>query len=152
MPRTQEDVESYLLALGRTYESAGGTLVLTSGPLSSGQGSTPIAIRVQPPIVELQLSIGAPPADAGRQLALYQRLLELNATDLLHSAYGIENGEIVLTASLELENLDRNELEAVLADIDMALLRHIGALRQLATGQLATGQPASGRLAGDPAG
>lgn len=128
MPRTQEDVESYLLALGRTYESSGGTLVLHA----AGQAATPIAIRVQPPIVEVQLSIGAPPIEEARQLALYRRLLELNATDLVHAAYALENGEIVITASLELENLDRNELEAVLADIDMAVLRHIASLSELA--------------------
>lgn len=127
MPRTQEDVENYLLALGRTYESSQGTLVLYAG-----EGSTPIAVRVEPPIVEVQLSIGAPPTDQAHQVALFRRLLELNATDLAHSAYALENGEIVLTASLELENLDRNELEAVLADIDMALLRHIASLRELA--------------------
>ncbi len=127
MPRTQEDVENYLLALGRSYESSKGTLVLYAG-----EGSTPIAVRVQPPIVEVQMSIGAPPADEGRQLQLFRRLLELNATDLAHSAYALENGEIMLTASLELENLDKNELEAVLADIDMALLRHIASLRELA--------------------
>jgi len=127
MPRTLEDVESYLLALGRTYESSGGTLVL-----HTGESSMAFALRVQPPIVEVQLAVGHPPDDPARQLALYRRLLEFNATDLLHSAYGIENGEIVLTASLELENLDKNELEAVLADIDMALLRHIAPLRELA--------------------
>ena len=128
MPRTQEDVESYLLALGRTYESSGGTLLLHA----AGQPQTPIAIRVQPPIVEVQLAVGAPPVDHAHQLAVYRRLLELNATDLAHAAYALENGEIVLQASLELENLDKNELEAVLADIDMAVLRHIASLSELA--------------------
>jgi hypothetical protein len=127
MPRTQEDVENFLLDLGRTYESSGGTLVL-----HGGDGSTPIAIRVQPPICEIQISIGASPKDASREAALFRRLLELNATDLVHSKYALEHGEIVLVASLALENLDRNELEAVLADIDMALLRHIASLRELA--------------------
>lgn len=139
MPRTQEDVESYLLALGRTYESSGGTLVLHA----AGQSQTPIAIRVQPPIVEVQLAVGAPPADHAHQLAVFRRLLELNATDLAHAAYALENGEIVLQASLELENLDKNELEAVLADIDMAVLRHIASLSELAGRG-----PASARSAG----
>jgi hypothetical protein len=128
MPRTQEDVESYLLALGRTYESSGGTLVVHAG----GPHPTAVAIRVQPPIVEVQLAVGTPPRDEALQLGLYRRLLELNATDLVHAAYALENGEIVLTASLELENLDMNELEAVLADIDVAHLRHIASLSELA--------------------
>jgi hypothetical protein len=127
MPRSLEDVESYLLALGRSYETSGGTLVLAPSP-----GQPPIAIRVQAPIVEVMLSIGAPPESDARKLPLFQRLLELNATDLAHAAYALEDGQIVLVASLSLENLDRNELEAVLADMDMALLRHVASLRELA--------------------
>jgi len=129
MPRTQEDVESYLFALGRTFESAGGTLILRGH-----SSSTPIAMRVEPPILEVQVSIGAPPGDAAQKVGLYERLLELNATDLAHAAYALEQGQIVLTASLSLENLDQNELEAVLADMDMALLRHLAELRDLAGG------------------
>lgn len=129
MPRTQEDVESFLLALGRTFESDGGTLVLRGH-----SSSTPIAVRVQPPILEVQLAIGAPPPDAAQKLGIFQRLLELNATDLAHAAYALEGGQIVLVASLSLENLDKNELEAVLADMDMALLRHLAELRDLAGG------------------
>lgn len=127
MPRTLEDVENYLLALGRTYESSGGTLVI-----APSETRPPIAIRVQPPIVEVQMSIGAPPTEPERQLAMFRRLLELNATDLAHAAYALEDGQIVLVSSLSLDNLDQNELEAVLSDIDMALLRHLASLRELA--------------------
>jgi Zn-dependent protease with chaperone function len=127
MPRTQEDVETFLLELGRTYETSGGTLVL-----APHENRPPVAVRVQPPIVEIQMSIGAPPPAADRQLPMFRRLLELNATDLAHAAYALEEGQIVLTSSLSLDNLDKNELEAVLADIDMALLRHLGELRELA--------------------
>lgn len=127
MPRTLEDVENYLLALGRTYESSGGTLVI-----APTETRPPIAIRVQPPIVEVQMSIGAIPDDPARQLPLFRRLLELNGTDLAHAAYAVEDDQIVLVSSLSLDNLDNNELEAVLSDIDMALLRHLAALRELA--------------------
>jgi hypothetical protein len=129
MPRTQEDVENYLLALGRTFETAGGTLVV-----NRVSGSTAIAIRVQPPIVEIHAVIGAPPNDVSQKLALFQRLLELNASDLAHAAYALEQNQIVLISSLSLDNLDQNELEAVMADIDMALLRHLAELRELAGG------------------
>ncbi len=39
---------------------------------------------------------------------------------------------MVLTGALELENLDLNELEAVLSDIDLALARHVPTLHELA--------------------
>jgi hypothetical protein len=53
---------------------------------------------------------------------------------LLHAAFAIESGQIVLTAALELQNLDTNELEAVLSDLDMALSEHVPALVSLAKG------------------
>src|SRR5215207_7482903 len=105
MPRTAEDVENFLIALNRPYETDAGTfLVGSSGP--------PIALRVAPPIVELQLDIGQIPGEA-KQALFFRRLLELNATDLIHASYGLEGDRVILSAALELENLDQNELEAV---------------------------------------
>jgi hypothetical protein len=127
MPRTAEDVETYLLQLDRRFESDGGTFVLTGGP-----GLPPIALRVSHPILAVRVSIGAVPADAAHQLGLFRRLLEYNATDLMHSSYGLEDGMIVLTAALALENLDANELEATLSDIDLALARHVPTLHDIA--------------------
>jgi hypothetical protein len=50
----------------------------------------------------------------------------------MHASYGIEAGTVVLSAALELENLDMNELEAILSDIDLALARHVPVLHDLA--------------------
>lgn len=127
MPRTAEDVENYLLTLDRRFEDDGGTLLVYSGP-----DLPPIALRVEPPIVAFRVAIGPVPPDEHHQAALFRRLLELNATDLMHTSYGIEDGTIVLTSALELENLDPNELEAVLSDIDLALARHVASLRDIA--------------------
>jgi hypothetical protein len=62
---------------------------------------------------------------------LFRKLLVLNATALVHAAYGIEGEKIVLSAALELKNLDLNELEAVLADLDMALANQVPTLRAI---------------------
>lgn len=129
MPRTVEDVETYLLQLDRTFENNHGTIVLTGR-----QGTPPIAIRVVPPVVAVRASIGPVPGDEAHQLRLFRRLLEYNATDLMHSSYGIEDNAIVLSAALALENLDQNELEVTLADIDLALARHIANLHDIAQG------------------
>ena len=63
-----------------------------------------------------------------------RRLLELNASGLLHAAFGIDSGQILLSAALELQNLDTNELEAVLADLDLALAEHVPGLVSLSKG------------------
>jgi hypothetical protein len=127
MPRTAEDVENYLLHLDRRFENDGGTYLVTGG-----QGSTPIAIRVAPPIVAVRVAIGKVPGDAEHQARLFRRLLEFNASDLMHVAYGIEGDTVVLSTALELENLDLNELEAALSDVDLALARHVPALFEAA--------------------
>ena len=131
MPRTAEDVENYLLQLDRRFENDAGTYVV-SGGVSGNQTPTPIAVRVAPPVVAIRVKIGAVPEDASHQLRLFKRLLEYNATDLMHISYGVEQGTVVLSAALELENLDLNELEAVLSDVDLALARHVPALHEAA--------------------
>jgi hypothetical protein len=127
MSRTPEDVETYLLQLDRRFENDAGTFLLSSGP-----SVPPIAIRIVPPIVAIRVSIGPAPNDDAHKAKLYTRLLEYNATDLMHASYGIENGTIVLSGALELENLDVNELDAMLSDIDVALARHISTLHEIA--------------------
>ncbi len=127
MPRTFEDVENYLIKLGRKYEAQGHTFLIHSGP-----DLPVIAARVVDPIVAVNVTIGPVPKEEAVQLKVYRRLLELNATDLMHASYGLEDGHIILSAALALENLDDNELEATLSDIDLALVGHTSELRELA--------------------
>lgn len=127
MPRTAEDVENYLLQLDRRFENDEGTYLV------SGSDGTPIALRVAPPIVAVRVSIGPAPKDEAHQLKLYTQLLRYNTSDLMHVSYGLENGNVVLSAALELENLDLNELDALLSDVDLALARHVPTLREAAT-------------------
>jgi len=127
MPRTAEDVENYLLQLDRPFKDDGGTYLVTGG-----QGSTPIAIRVAPPILAVRVVIGPVPEDAAHQTRFFRRLLEYNASDLMHISYGVEGNQVVLSAALELENLDLNELEATLSDVDLALARHVSVLYEAA--------------------
>ena len=124
MPRTREDVETYLYQLDRRFEEQHGTLLV-----STGATSPPIAIQVVPPIVVFRVTIG----DIPHRLRLYQRLLEYNASDLMHSSYGVEGSTVVLSGALALDNLDVNELEATLSDMDLALLRHVPGLFEAAT-------------------
>jgi hypothetical protein len=128
MVKTHEDLESYLGRLERRYERLedGTTLVALGG------NQPPIAVRLAPPVLLMQVRIGDVPAgDPGVQLAVYRRLLELNAADLVHAAYGLEGNTILLSSALELDNLDLNELEANLADMGMALSEHVPALHEL---------------------
>src|SRR6187399_3336711 len=118
MIRQNEDLEAQLDRLERHYERLGdGTYLVSVGP-----GRPPIAMRLAPPVLVLRVNVGKlVKQGAADQARLFRRLLELNATDLLHASFGLEGSDIVLAAALELETVDPREVEAALADMDMAL-------------------------------
>jgi len=129
MISSNEDLEAHLTRLNRSFERAtdGDVYLVSMGP-----GQSPCALNLSPPVLVAQVRVAAaPPADDARSASFLRRLLELNASGLLHAAFAIESGQIVLTAALELQNLDTNELEAVLADLDMALSEHVPGLVSL---------------------
>ena len=69
----------------------------------------------------------------GASATLTRRLLELNASDLLHGSYGIQDEHIVLTEALELSALDYEEFLASYESMTLALashLRELGSYRE----------------------
>jgi hypothetical protein len=130
MARTQEDVERFLELRGHAVERLeDGTLLV-----SIAAGQPPAVVRVDPPLVVIQVNVGEVGfQDPAKAADFYRRLLELNETDLLHAAYGLANNRVVLSAALALENLDDNELGAALADVSLALTEHVPGLRQMAS-------------------
>jgi hypothetical protein len=128
MTRTRDDVERFLESRERRFEvMEDGTIVV---PLVPDQA--PAMVRVEPPVVVMQINIGEVSfTEATSEAAFYRRLLELNAGGLLHAAYGLEANRVVLSSALALDNLDPNELEAALADLGMALIEHVPGLRQM---------------------
>lgn len=126
--RSTEDLEGYLNRLQRNWERAEDGTYLVA--LAANQ--PPLALRHAPPVVVAQVAVGRAPAGDGElQSKLFRRLLELNAVDLLHASYALEGEDIVLTAALELDSLDLNELEAVLGDVDLALANHTSELKSM---------------------
>ncbi len=126
--RSEKDVEAYLLRLNRRWrnvEGQPGTFLV-----ESSSDAPPVAVRVDPPLVVVRVHVGDA-KDAPDPAALYRQLLELNAKQLVHASYGLDDGRVVLSSALELENLDFNELEATLDEFDLALAQHVPELAQL---------------------
>jgi CesT_Tir_1 len=126
--RTQKDVEAYLLRSNRHFvavEDQPGTFLI-----ETGKASPAVAVRVDPPIVVCRVHI-ADVNGAVTNESLFRRLLQYNAKALVHASYGLDDNRIVLGAALELENLDFNELEAMLEEIDMALAQQVPELLKL---------------------
>jgi hypothetical protein len=121
---TREDVESYLLRAGLDHEEISeGMWLVRAGAPDAG-----IVIHLSPPLMVFRMTVMDLPGDEQRCAGLFRRLLELNATDLVHAAYALEQGDVILTESLEAENLDFNELQATLDSFQMALASHLDAL------------------------
>lgn len=87
-----------------------------------------VAVSYAPPVLILRVDVMPVPSSAARQAELFRRLLEYNARDLVHGAYGLEGDRVVLTDTLELENLDYHEFEASFDSLTLALASHLGAL------------------------
>jgi hypothetical protein len=122
---TRDDIESFLDRLtgeGANYEEVeqGLWVVRPGGPLELD-----VVVHYSPPVVLLRVKVMNVPDDDGRCADLNRRLLELNANDLVHGAYGIAQNSIVLTEALELEHLDYEEFLAAYESMTLALASHL---------------------------
>ena len=121
-----EDLQGWVDRLG------GGTLEVEHPAealwVVRAQEGVAMVVSLQPPVAILRIRVMESPKDGKLRAGLNQRLLELNATDLLHGAYGLEDGHIVLTDTLALEGLDYRAFEASFDAMTLALATHSGAL------------------------
>ena len=122
---TKDDIESFLIRLsatGATYsEVEPGFWIVRPSP----ESDLSLAVNFSPPVVLLRIDVMTLPEDATQTATLTRRLLELNASDLLHGAYGIQDEHIVLTEALELSALDFEEFLASYESMTLALASHL---------------------------
>jgi hypothetical protein len=123
---TREDIQSYLDRL------EAGALTVTEVEPSLWIARTPddaeVVVHFAPPVVILRVRVMEPPASEPRRSELFRHLLEFNARELVHGSYGLEGNHVVLTDTLELENLDFSEFEASFDSMTLALASHLTAL------------------------
>lgn len=124
---TREDLESYLVRMDADFDEVdeGMFLVRTenSGPS--------IVVHHSDPLVLVRLKVMDLPEAAEGLGALYEALLKLNATDVIHGAYGIEEGELILSDTMQLGTLDFEELRASLESVQMAASSHASQIQSL---------------------
>ena len=123
---TKDDIQSFLDRL------EGGSLTVMEIEPNLWLARTPddaeIVIHDAPPVVILRVRVMELPASEPRRSELFRQLLEYNARELVHGSYGLEGDHVVLTDTLELENLDFSEFEASFDSMTLALASHLGAL------------------------
>jgi hypothetical protein len=123
---TRDDIQSWLERL-----DSGSLTVMEIEPnlwLTRTPDDAEVVVHYAPPVVILRVRVMELPASEPRRGDLFRQLLEYNARDLVHGSYGLEGDHVVLTDTLELENLDFSEFEASFDSITLALASHLGTL------------------------
>lgn len=123
---TREDIQSFLDRL-----DGGGLTVMEIEPnlwLARTPDEAEVVVHFAPPVVIVRVRVMALPAAEPRRSELFRQLLEYNARELVHGSYGLEGDHVVLTDTLELENLDFSEFEASFDSITLALASHLATL------------------------
>lgn len=118
---SREDFESFMIRMQLDYEEIGENLWIIDPEIT---GRSSIVVSYSPPLIVLRSAVEQVPEGDAERLSLFGRLLEMNASELVHGSYGLEDGEIVLSDALELENLDFSEFQASFESLSIALTSH----------------------------
>jgi hypothetical protein len=109
---TREDIEHYLIQLGFPYETVDNNMWVI-------RESANIVVTYEPPLVIFRAKLMDIPHK--NRESFFKLLLELNATQMIHGAYGLEDDSVVLIDTLQAGNLDYNEFQATLDAILLAM-------------------------------
>lgn len=128
---TREDVESYLIRMDADFDEVDDGMFLVR---TENEGA-PIVVHHSEPLLLVRMKVMDLPGDGGTTgeglARLYETLLRLNATDVVHGAYGIEEGELLLCDTLQLGTLDFEELRASLESVQLAASTHVSRIKEL---------------------
>jgi hypothetical protein len=115
----ENKIEQYLINSMFTYSEVGPNMWLVDDEEHGLEG---VAIMYSDPLVIFRTLIMDAPRE--KRLELFTKLLELNASDVVHGAYALENEKIVLIDTLEYDFLDYSEFRATLDAFSLAIAQH----------------------------
>jgi hypothetical protein len=124
---SREDLESYLIRMDLDYEEVDDGMYLIRG-----EKGLPFVVHHADALLLIRMKLMDMPAENESSAEFYRTLLELNATEVVHGAYGIEDGDLIISDTLELETLDFLELQASMESIELAAASHMDKIRTLA--------------------
>jgi hypothetical protein len=102
---THDNIEHYLIQLECPFESIETHMWVI-------RNTANVVVTYEPPLVVFRVKLMEIPEE--RREEFFKLLLELNATNMIHGAYGIEGESIVLIDTLQSEHLDFSEFQASL--------------------------------------
>ena len=117
--RTDHDIETFLYELPYPFDNHGPGLWVLHDEIDNIDN---IVVHHDAPLLTIRVKVMDLPTE-GRE-ALYEELLKLNASELVHGAYGIEEDSVVITDTIQSPNLDLNEIQGSIDSVVMALTSH----------------------------
>ncbi|MDR1802980.1 MAG: YbjN domain-containing protein [Treponema sp.] len=115
----ENKIEQYLIELKYSYREVKPNLWLLDDAENSIEG---IVVMYADPLVIIQVQVMEIPTLNSHEL--YRKLLELNAGDMIHGAYGLEGNKVVIIDTLRYDTMDYPEFRATLDAISLALTQH----------------------------
>jgi hypothetical protein len=115
----ENKIEQYLIDLMFTYQEVETNLWYLDDQEHGLQG---VAILKADSLVIFRVVLMDAPKNG--RLECFTKLLELNAGDLMHGAYALENDKIVLIDTLEYDTMDYSEFRATLDAFSLAVTQH----------------------------
>lgn len=116
-------IEGYMIKLSLTYqEVAENTWVIKDDE----KGLENVLVIAEEPLVIIRVKVMETPKNNREEF--FEKLLTLNAEDLIHGAYALEGKNVLIIDSLEGETMDLEEFQASLDAIGMALSQHYSIL------------------------
>jgi hypothetical protein len=112
MMATRDDIEHYLIQMQQPFETIESNVWII-------RDTANIVVTYEPPLVVFRAKVMEIP-NKNRE-DFFKMLLNLNATQMIHGAYGVENGIVVLIDTLQNENLDFNEFQATFDALSLAM-------------------------------
>jgi hypothetical protein len=112
-------IEQYLIDLLVSYREIGENMWLLADQEHNLEG---VVIMYDAPLVVFRVVVMDAPGEG--RLELFTKLLELNASDVVHGAYALEGEQIVLINTLEYDTMDYGEFRSTLDAFSLALNQH----------------------------
>ena len=115
-----DEIEGYLIQMGVPFEQIAANTWMIHDEYEMIDN---IIVSLNDPVVLFQVKLMEIPSSADR-LRLYETLLRLNTTDMMHGAYGLHNNAVVATDTLQSENMDFNEFQASVDSLSLCISDH----------------------------
>jgi hypothetical protein len=115
----ENKIEQYLIELKYSYQEVNPNFWLLDDAEHDLQG---VAVMYDDPLVIIEVQVMDAPSEKREEF--FAKLLELNAGEMIHGAYGLEGDKVVIINTLEYETMDYSEFRAALDAISLAITQH----------------------------